>query len=74
MHGRVGDSSRGLRRNLLLRSIKARDALLVGSMVQPAECRAGEILTIGEGSLPLVYFPETLIACLSAGDRTSASA
>jgi len=38
-------------------------------MVQPVDCRGGEILTIGEGSLPLVYFPETLIACLSAGDR-----
>jgi len=69
MHGRVGDPWRGLRRNLLLRSLAARDALLIGSMVQLVDCRGGEILTIGEGSLPLVYFPETLIACLSAGDR-----
>jgi CRP-like cAMP-binding protein len=69
MHGRLGDPWRGLRGNLLLQSLNARDAILVASMVRPMECRAGEPLEIGAVPVPLVYFPETLVACLSAGER-----
>ncbi|MDT8760586.1 Crp/Fnr family transcriptional regulator [Sphingomonas psychrotolerans] len=64
MHGGNGDPWRGMRGNLLLRGLPAREALLVAPLLQRVELANGAQLT-GDGSAGnLVYFPETAIACL----------
>jgi len=64
MHGGNTDPWRGLRGNLLLRGLPAREALLVAPLLQRVELASGAQL-LGNGSASsLVYFPETAVACL----------
>lgn len=72
MHGTRGNAWRGLRGNLLLRSLSANDAWLLAPLAERVECRAGDMLAIGDVAQPLVYFPETLIACLGGPDGAGA--
>lgn len=74
MHGTKGDPWRGLRGNLLLRSLGANDARMLAPLTQRIECGAGDILAIGDVDRPLVYFPETLIVRLSGAAGTGVTA
>lgn len=72
MHGRSRDPWQGLRGNLLLRSLSPRDAGLLHPLMRRTECRKGEVLATGSAVQPLVYFPETLVACLAGHDCDTA--
>jgi CRP-like cAMP-binding protein len=64
MHGGNSDPWRGLRGNLLLRGLPAREALLIAPLLHKVDLASGAQL-LGDGSpSSLVYFPETAIACL----------
>ncbi len=52
------------RRNLLLRSLDRSDGRLLAPYITQVECRANDLLEIGDDDRPLVYFPDTLVACL----------
>lgn len=65
MDGRNRDPWRGLRGNLLLASLPARDALAVAPFLERVVLKSGEDFPLG-GIVPQpVYFPETAVACFS---------
>jgi CRP-like cAMP-binding protein len=64
MHGGNSDPWRGLRGNLLLRGLPAREALLIGPLLQKVDLASGAQLLGGGSVSSRVYFPETAIACL----------
>lgn len=66
MHGTNRDPWRGLRGNLLLQSLSARDAVALAPQLRRVQLSPGAELATGTGSDALIYFPETLIACLGA--------
>jgi CRP-like cAMP-binding protein len=68
MHGEIRDPWEGLRGNLLLASLPAREALLVAPSLRRVHLSVGEPLgdEIGTASA-LVYFPETVVIGLGLG-------
>lgn len=64
MQGTNRDAWHGLRGNLLLQSLSPRDALVLAPHLRRVYLSPGALLATGAGSDALVYFPETLIACL----------
>lgn len=64
MHGTNRDPWRGLRGNLLLQSLSARDALALASGLKRVRFAAGTCLADEDPEQATIYFPETLVACL----------
>lgn len=68
----IRDPWRGLRSNLLLRSLTPRDALLLAPLVKRVTYAPGEVLTLDdENCSGSVYFPETLVVCLAGFGHSS---
>lgn len=72
MHGQNSDPWRGLRGNLLLGSLPGHDALTVAPFLTRVHLESGMRLLGGGTEDEPVYFPETVVACLSfpSVDRT----
>ncbi len=51
--------------NLFLDSLSSSDRGLLSAYMSQVELRRGEALAIDQGSRALVYFPETMVACLN---------
>lgn len=64
MHGANRDPWQGLRGNSLLQSLSASDALALSPHLRRLRLRAGEHLADDAADAALIYFPETLVACL----------
>lgn len=50
--------------NLLLRSLERNDVRLLAPYITQVKCRANDLLEMGPDTRQLVYFPDTLVACL----------
>jgi len=64
MHGTNRDPWQGLRGNLLLQSLSARDAIALAPQLRRIRLPTGACLSTGTDGDALIYFPETLVACL----------
>ncbi len=60
----TSDPWRGLRKNRLLASLGARDAMLLRGRLTRTHWNAGDTIAFPDTRLAVAYFPETLVACL----------